>query len=258
MPGSLSRRESRRIAAVLALACLAIGLVWTLESASAVVRWTEERVHDPWQERGAFTYHPLLADGSGTLAMGEPGYFTSDAPTVRARFSWRLQDPSAERVSAAGAMRVVVSSPSSPGKPAWEHVEPLADATLAGKPTDALELEGVLDLVGLGERLAPRGLEDATWTVVADVRFASAPSSHHAAERSSFTLPLTYAPPLYTLPPPPALGTAKDHAVREDVVHEEARGLAGLRDRPLAPALLLVGLAAVVATRHVRIEEASA
>lgn len=235
--------------ALVALAALAVGLLWSLQAATSLETIEETRTRDPWGERAAFTYAPLPADGSAALAMGEPGYFTTDAPRVRIGFEWRLQDAGAERVTALASMKLVAKHAAQAGKPAWAYEEPIASATHAGAASDALAMSGEIDLPAIAARLeqtSGRRAQDATWSVVASVRFASAPNAAHAADASEFALPLTYAPPLYAFAQPAPIG--KDHAQREVIAHEDRAGPEALVRAPAGPILLLAGLAVLART----------
>lgn len=238
-----------KVFAFAALASLSLGILWTLDAVTHVERYDEVRTIDPWSEQGAFTYAPILADGSGELAMGEPGYFTTDAPRVRIGFEWRLQDAGAERVTALASMKLVAKHAAQAGKPAWAYEEPIASATHAGAASDALAMSGEIDLPAIAARLEQtpgRRAQDATWSVVASVRFASAPNAAHAADASEFALPLTYAPPLYAFAQPAPIG--KDHAQREVIAHEDRAGPEALVRAPAGPILLLAGLAVLART----------
>lgn len=232
------------LVAIAALASLAMGILWSLNEATQVERWQETRMIDPWAERGAFAYEPLSADSGSPLPMGEPGYFTTDAPVVRVRFTWTLDDDDAERVTALGSLRVVISQAGGSGRAGWTHERLLDDATLAGTPDEPLVLDGEVDLTALDAAIRETPRRDpasATWSIVARVRFESAPESAHRADASEFTLPLTYAPPLYVLPAEDEAVQTKDHTAHEIVPHERRAGLEALAARPIGPALALLG-----------------
>lgn len=242
-------RELGRAIALGALACLALGILASLDAVTHVERYTEVDVVDPWAETGAFTYEPLLADGSGALPMGEPGYFTHDAPRVAVRFAWTLDDPTAERVTALGSLTLTLSQDAAPGRAAWTHVEELASATHAGAATDPLLLEGVVDLPAVARAAAAGGSEggphrrvqDAAWTIRASVRFESAPNGEHRADESAFDLPLAYAEPLYVLPDADDATETKDHAQRIGTTREVGGGANALLTEPGALLLLALG-----------------
>lgn len=227
--------------ALAALCALAVGILWSLQAATGAHAYDEVSRADPWGERGTFTYAPLLADGSGELPMGEPGYFTTDAPRVRVSFAWTLDDASAERVAAMGDLFLVARHES----PAWTERIPIAQGTYDGAADGPLLLSGEIDLPAAQARIMEtpgRDASDATWAFVANVRFASAPVAAHKADASAFELPLTYTPPLYTLPGADGASSAKDHA-REIVAHHAAPSpLASLVARPAGPALVALGL----------------
>lgn len=234
----LGTQRSGKLLALLFLGCLATGILWTVDAVTQVHEYREVRVVDAWSERGAFTYEPLTPDGQ-PLPTGEPGYFTTEAPRLRVGFAWDITDPTASSYSAAGELALVVRHEAERG--AWTHTEPLANATRAGAPGETFQLGGEVDLprVEAALRDAGRELDDATWTILARVSFASTPE--HAVDASEYALPLRHTPPLYTLPTGDALALAKDHAQRESVAHVDRPGLRAIGERPLAPALLIVG-----------------
>lgn len=237
------------LVAIAALASLAMGILWSLDTATHVERWQETRLIDPWVERGAFTYEPQSTDPASPFPMGEPGYFTTDAPIVRVRFAWTLDDPGAERVTAVASLRVVISQPGGSGRAAWTHEELLDDATFAGAPDEPLVLTGDVDLPALEATIRETPRRDpasATWSVIARVRFESAPHDAHRADASEFTLPLTYTPPLYVLPGEDEATQTKDHTAHEIVPHERRAGLEALAARPIGPALAVLGAIAVL------------
>lgn len=239
-------RELGRAVALASLACLALGILGVLDAATHVERYTEVRVVDPWKEQGTFVYEPLLADGTGALPMGEPGYFTHDAPTMRVRFTWGLDDPAAERVTALATLKLVLSHPASPGRAAWTHAHEIASVTHVGAAADPLVLEGVVDLPAIAQAAtgggAQRRVEDADWSFVASVRFESAPNAAHRADASEYTLPLTYAEPLYVLPAEGDAVEVKDHAQREASTREAVGGAQAVLADPGALLLLALGV----------------
>lgn len=234
----LDRRHVPRALGALALCALAVGILWSLQAATAVEAYDEVSRADPWSERGAFTHAPLLADGSGELPMGEPGYFTTDAPRVRVGFEWTLDDPRAERVAAVGDLALVVRH----DKPAWSERIPLAEGTYNGAADGALVLSGEADLLAARARIEDvpgRDAGAARWAFVATIRSASGAD----AAESTFELPFAFTPPLYTLPGASDASTTKEHA-NEVVTHHDAPSpLAALAARPAGPAL--AGLGAV-------------
>lgn len=237
--------DAKRIVALVALAALALGTLWTLQAATAVDRVERTVTRDAWAEEATLVAEPLRVDGT-PLAGGEPGYFTSDAPTARLTHTWSLRDEEAERLTAIGRLALVVRHDATPGRPAWTHEEVLATGTLAGDALQPLVLVGTLDLPASDARIREtpgRDPSDATWQLVATVRFASAPEEGHAADASAFVYPLSYSPPLYVLPDADDSAHVKDHAARESVVEESPRGFAGLRAAPAGPILLLAAVA---------------
>lgn len=235
--------------ALLALAGLSFGILLSVDAITHVERYEEVRVVDPWSEKGTFTYAPLLADGSGELEMGEPGYFTTEAPRVRVAFEWALDDAGAERVTALGALRLVVHHDASRGRAAWTHTEEIANATHQGGSGDPFVLTGQIDLPAIAERIAEtpgRRDDDTTWKLLATVRFASTPVLSHAADSSEFVLPFTYTPPLYTVPE--QASTSKDHSQRQVTTHEDRAGFSALMHAPMGPLLLVASVVAVVPT----------
>ena len=244
LPWNRLPKGTHRLLAGVALASLALGILWSLQAATYGEATTELRRVDPWAERATFTYAPLLEDGT-ELAMGEPGYFTTHAPRVRVGFAWTLDDPRAERVTALGELQLVVRHDASGGRPAWNDARTLAEGTLEGDAPEPLTLEALLDLPAESARIESvpgRDASRATWTLVANVRFASAPVVEHRAERSGFEMPLSYTPPLYSLPPPDALSLTKDHTKTQVVHHPAPSAAESLAARPAGPALLVVGL----------------
>lgn len=243
------QQDASRAIALVALACLALGILWSLQVTTRVTTYEQVIERDPWLEKGAFAYEPLLADGSGSLAMGEPGYFLHEAPTARVRFAWALDDPEAQRVTALGTMRLVVHHDAAQGRAAWTHDEELASATLAGGPEETLALEGIVDFAAVEERIEAtpgRSIDGATWVVLVQVRFASAPVAAHAADASAFEMPIDVASPLYAFPGADALSLVHDHTERERVTRAEAAGPAALASSPAGPILVLVGLGALL------------
>lgn len=249
------RGESGKLLALLFLGCLAIGILWTVDTVTAVREHREVRLVDPWAEEATFTYEPFATDGR-PLATGEPGYFTTEAPRVRVGFAWDLADPTSTSYTAAGTLSLVVHHEADRG--AWSHVEPIANATRVGAPGEPLRLVGEVDLAKVADALrdAGRAEDEATWTFVASVAFAA--SSTHASDASEFTLPFRHTPPLYTFPPDDALTLAKDHAQRESLVRVERPGVGALAERPLAPALLLAGALGAFWSFRALIEEETA
>lgn len=256
LPWNQLPRGADRLLTIAALACLALGLAWSVDAATNVESYDEVERIDPWGERGSFTYAPILADGSGELPMGEPGYFTNEAPTMRVGFAWQLDDVAARRVTALGDLSLVVQHR------AWKHVVPLATGQLDGNPGDALVLEGTIDLPATEaaiEATPGRDASEATWALLAKVRFASAPSESHKGDASEFTLPIQYTPPLYSLPGESASTFSKDHASTRVVHHEAPSGPRALLREPSGPGLVLAGIAglAIAATApRARDEEA--
>lgn len=228
--------------ALAATACVAVGLLLALQAATSERAVQEIRESDPWGERAAFRYQPLAPDGAA-LPTGEPGYLTSDAPTMRAGFTWQLDDPTAERVAGVASLTLVVRHDA---RPTWTHSETLAEASLAGDVATPLALEGIVDFAALEERIAAtpgQDARDADWRLVAEVRFASAPTIGHADDASRFELPIGYAPPLYTLPVENALDVSKDHTERETLVTMQQDGARGWLAKPFGPLLALAGVA---------------
>lgn len=232
-----------------------MGIVGTVDAVTAVHEHREVRVVDAWAEDGAFTYAPLGPDGQA-FPSGEPGYFTTEAPRVRVGFAWHLVDPSSASYTAAGALSLVVHHEAARG--AWTHVELLANATRTGAPGEPLQLVGEVDIARVESLLqeAGRAEDDATWTFVASVTFATA--GGRAGDASEFTLPIRHTPPLYTFPPEDALSLTKDHAQRESVTRVERPGALALAERPLAPALLLAGALGALWSFRALTEEESA
>lgn len=259
LPWNRLPQGADRLVAFVSLAALALGLLWSVDAATHVESYDEVSRIDPWGERGVFTYEPILVDGSGTRPMGEPGYFTSDAPTMRVAFAWALDDAAARRVTALGNLELRVGSEGS-GRAAWEHVEPLAQGQLDSNPGDALVLEGLVDLPGTQARIEKstgRDAAAATWTLVANVRFESAPIESHRSDASEFVLPIHYTPPLYSLPDEDAASFTKDHARSETTHRESSGGIRALAANPAGPILLLGGALGVLAFAPFR-EEADA
>lgn len=234
----------------IALVSLAFGLMWTVDAATEVEVYDELTRVDPWGERGAFTYAPLLADGTAR-PMGEPGYFTTDAPRMRVAFAWTLDDAAARRVTALGELALRVEHAS------WTHVEPLGEGQLDANPGNPLAIEGVVDLPAVEERIEATPGRDASagrWSLVATVRFESTPVSAHRSDGSEFVLPIQYTPPLYSLPGEEGSIVTKDHAREQVTRHEDAGGVAALVARPAGPLVLLAGLAGLVAFPPFRTE----
>lgn len=234
-----------------AVAAIAIGLLWSVDAVTNVESYDETRRIDPWAERATFVYAPIRADDSSELAMGEPGYFTNDAPRVRIGFEWKLDDPSMERVTAIGSVRLVVQHEANAGKPAWTHEEWIVNGTLAGASGDALVLTGEIDIPAIEdaiEQTPGRRTDDAAWSIVARVKFFTAPNAAHAGEASDFTLPIAYTPPLYVLPGEAGTTILKDHAHTEVLHHESRDGPRALLARPAGIALLFGGLAVLART----------
>jgi hypothetical protein len=227
--------------ALASFAAIALGFLWSVDAVAHVEAYDETRRVDPWAERGSFRFAPLAADGAEQPA-GEPGYFTSEAPRVRVAFTWSLDDPATERVTALGSLRLLVERAAAPGKPATSQSFDLAGGTLTGGPSDALTLEGEIDLPAVEASLG-REREGASWSLAAQVKFATAPHGAHAAEASEFVAPLAYTPPLYVLPSEAEATLVKDHARTEVVHHERQGGLAALGNEPAGVALLFAGLA---------------
>lgn len=235
-----------RLIAAAALVALALGILWSLQAATDAPPTEVTRTVDPWVERGAFRYAPILSDGSGELAMGEPGYFTTQAPRVRVAFDWTLDDAASERVAAVGELLLVVEN----DKPAWSDTTRLAEGTYEGPAEGSLVLVGEVDLTAIEARLAQTPGRDpaaARWSFVADVRFASAPVATHRSDASAFELPLSYAPPLYTLPGEDAAHVTKDHTSHVIERTPPPSGLDALAARPIGPALVALGLVALYA-----------
>lgn len=244
-------RTRRGALAAGALAVLALGLLWTTQAVTATERFDEVHRRDPWAERGNFT-----VDG-----IGEPGLLTTLHPVLDVGFGWRAQDPRAERVTALGVLEVRVDAPAGPGREAWSHQEELASATLAGHASDPLELRASLDLPDLRARLKeahPAWDGEATWTLAAVVRFATAPTTEHKSDGSEFLLPFTYDDPLVVLPPASQAETVKDHTVVDTTTREESMGFQGLLARPAGPLALVAGVAGLLALRARDDEEAHA
>lgn len=244
-------REAHKAIALIALACLAIGILWSLQATTGITRYDQVITTDPWGETATYTYAPLRADGSGSLTMGEPGYFTHDAPTTLIGFAWRLDDDTAERVTALGTMKLLVKHEASQGRAAWSFTETLAEGTLSGTASEALSLEGLVDFKAVTQRIeatAGREIEGSTWSVLSQVRFASVPTADHAADATAYELPISYTAPLYVFPDAHALTSTKDHTQRETVHHEQVGGLPALAAKPLGPTLLLAGIAGLAGT----------
>lgn len=242
--------EAKRILAFASLAALALGILWSLEAATHVERTEQVRTLDAWSEQGKLTYEPLRADNS-TLPMGEPGYFTTEAPRVRLLFAWTMLDEEAERVTALGDLKLIVQRDATAGRAAWTHTENVASATLAGPPAEPLAMSGEIDLPGTEARIRETPGRDpagAKWSLVATVRFASAPEEAHAADASEFSFPISYTPPLYVLPDEAHAAMSKDHTQRETTTTETEGGLRALVERPVGVGLLLAGLAGLAAT----------
>lgn len=243
-----------RLLAAAALSTLALGILWSLDAVTDTPTTTIVQAVDPWGERGAFQYAPILADGSGELAMGEPGYFTSEAPRLRVLFDWALDDPAAERVAAAGELLLVVRHE----KPTWTDITRLAEGTYEGPADGTLALSGEVDLTAVEARLKAtpgRDLSSARWAFVANVRFASVPLAEHRADASVFELPLTYTPPLYTLPGADATSSTKDHTRSQVEERDAPSPLAALAARPVGPAFVALGLVGLYAHMCIRSEE---
>lgn len=216
-------RRRRGPVTALALAALAIGLLWATDAAAprsdapaieSVVRWTE---------RGTFVY-------AGEIAG--PGAFTTTQPVASVGFEWGAAGDGAPRGEATATLVAMVEGKLD-GR-AWRVREELANGSRPANEWSLLSLDGALDVPTLADKVnaATRGRPDpnATWRLVATVQAAP---SHEA----TFEAPLTVDLPLYRLPPP-------EEATFERA-HREARALPapGLDARALVAGASLVALA---------------
>lgn len=244
MPFSLPHRgDAARALALVALACLALGIAGTVDAVTHVERTEEERIFDVWQEGGEFRYEPLPAEGGEPLPMGRPGYLTQDAPVLRVLFEWALQDAAAARTTARAELVLHVQGAPDAARGPWEHVETLARTRPSEAQSANLTLSGRTDIPALAERLRfeGRALEGSTWRYVARVHFSTESETAPRNATSEYVLPLDYTPPLYALPPAEALVDARGHSQREVIPHEHRPGAAALLAQPLAPILLIAG-----------------
>lgn len=253
-----TRRALGRYALVLGtvgVLAVALGVAWAEDAIARVERTERAIVADRWVEEGRFTYLvPVVRDSpafpNGTvLPMGEPGYFATVSPRVNLTFAWRLTEPEDTVVRAAGTLTVVLRSDAPDGRAYWTIERSLASALPTNVTGDGLVLGGTLDVATLAAEAenVTRGLGarpgKTRWDVVARVHFTVETPFGDWGNASSFTLPVQYENPLYTLPDEEGSALERPHGRTVLLVEETRAGPRALLAKPLVPATILGGLA---------------